>query len=103
MSKFGTKTTTYPKVQENTSKLLIECLNEFNSGNNVSFEYEELCTVQSKDAMSEELFKRFYSPIYIILIALIATLIIIKSKSNKRYGLSNFINIFNWYFYYNFI
>ena len=91
LSKFGTKTTTYPKIQENTSKLLIECLNEFNSENNVSFEYEELCTVQSKDAMSEELFKRFYSPIYIILIALIATLIIIKPKSNKRYGLSNLL------------
>ena len=89
LSKFGTKTTTYPKVQENTSKLLIKCLNEFNSGNNISFEYQELCTIQSKDAMSEELFKRFYSPIYIILIALIAALVIIKSKSNKRYSLTN--------------
>ena len=89
LSKFGTKTTTYPKIQENTSRLLVKCLSEFNSGSNVSFAYEELCTVQSKDAMIEELFKRFYAPIYIILIALIATLVIIKSKNNKKYRVSN--------------
>jgi len=91
LSKFTTKTTTYPKIQENTSKLLIKCLNEFSSGNEISFEYQKLCTVQSKDAMKEELFKRFYSPLYIILIALISTLIIIKSKNNRSYKQTNIL------------
>ena len=91
LSKFTTKTTTYPKIQENTSRLLIKCLNEFSSGNEISFEYQKLCTVQSKDAMKEELFKRFYSPFYIILIALISTLIIIKSKNNRSYKQTNIL------------
>ena len=89
LTKFTTKTTTYPKVQENTSRLLIACLNEFNSENEISFKYKNLCTLQSKNAMTEELFKRFYSPIYILLIALISTLVIVKSKNNKRYGITN--------------
>ena len=89
LSNFTTKTTTYPKIQENSSRLLVKCLSEFSSGNEISPGYKKLCTLQSKNAMTEELFKRFYSPLYIILIALISTLVIIKSKNNKRYGTAN--------------
>ncbi|MDC0126515.1 LptF/LptG family permease, partial [Candidatus Pelagibacter sp.] len=89
LSNFTTKTTTYPKIQENSSRLLVKCLSEFSSGNEISPGYKKLCTLQSKNAMTEELFKRFYSPLYIMLIALISTLVIIKSKNNKRYGTAN--------------
>ena len=35
--------------------------------------------------MTEELFKRIYSPIYIILIALVSSIAVINSKNNKKY------------------
>ena len=95
LSKYGTKTTTYPKIQETNSKELYKCLSEiysFEKNKNLYEDYNRLypgCEVKNKKTVLEELFKRFYSPIYIILISLIASLVILNSKNNKNYSSIN--------------
>ena len=90
LSKYNSKTITMTKIQEKSSMFLLNCLNkvlensEYNSG-------DQSCESRQKKNMIEELFKRIYSPIYIILIALVSSLAIINSKNDKRYSLFNIV------------
>jgi len=90
LSRYGTKTITMTKIQEKSTKKLLECLNkviidkDYSSGN-------QSCEFVQKKNMTEELFKRIYSPIYIILIALVSSLTVINSKNNRNYSLINII------------
>lgn len=87
LSKYVTKTITQPKIQESKSKTLFKCLKQLNAG---IVSYVSInCQDGLQPVVKEELFKRFYSPIYIILIALISSLIITRSKYNKKYFLIN--------------
>ena len=45
-------------------------------------------------AISEEFLKRFFAPLFIILIGLSSSLIIISSKDNQNYKLKNFLKFF---------
>ena len=47
------------------------------------------CNTKIEIPLKEELFKRFYSPIYIILVALISSLIIMNNKDKKNYASIN--------------
>ncbi|MDC1280172.1 LptF/LptG family permease, partial [Pelagibacteraceae bacterium] len=92
LSKFATKTTTFPKIGELTTKLLIKCAiyeykNELKNFSNRNL----MCNESSVLEVKEELFKRFYKPIYIPLIALIACLLILKSKESEKYKFSKFL------------
>ena len=90
LSKYGTKTITMTKIQETSTKDLFKCLKKiisnptYNSG-------DQSCEFIQKKNMTEELFKRIFSPVYIILIALVSSLVVINSKNNKNYLLSNII------------
>ncbi len=99
LTKFGTKTTTYPKIQEVSTKILMKCiiyayqdqLEKFKDGNYLT------CNKDRVDEVAQEILKRFFLPIYIPLIALMTCLQILKSKENKKYKfLKNlsFISIF---------
>ena len=86
--KYATKTITYPKVQENSSRLLLKCLNKLSIDTTfVSTTYS--CHNGMKKIIKEELLKRFYSPIYILLIALTSSLVVYRTKHNKAYFLIN--------------
>jgi lipopolysaccharide export system permease protein len=90
LSKFSSKTTTYPKIQETPSAFLFECLDYDLKGSNYEFEdtldefKNNLC--KDKSVIKQELFKRFYKPIYLPLVGLICCLLIIKSKENNGYN-----------------
>jgi len=87
LSKYDSKTTTFPKIQEVASSILIECLyynykkkiNEFNQKNFI-------CKSQSIDLITQEFLKRFYKPIYLPLLALLTCLLIFKSKESTNYN-----------------
>ena len=90
LSRYKTKTITMTKIQERSSTFLLNCLNRvlvdsaYSSG-------DQSCESEQKKNMIEELFKRIYSPIYIILIALVSSLTIINSKNNKNYSMMNIV------------
>jgi|TARA_B110000438_G_C15791836_1_gene641045 lipopolysaccharide export system permease protein len=95
LSKYGTKTTTTPKIQEVNTLTLFNCINSFlkvspinfNKFNNKNFDcFEDI----HKDVIREFL-KRIYLPIYIPLIALIASLIIGESKNALNYSKLKFL------------
>ena len=89
LSKFGSKTTVIPKIQENKSSNIIKCyLNNSNININREFHinYNELrCDEKGKKDIIEEIFKRFYQPFFIPILCLIACMQIINNKFNNHY------------------
>ena len=84
LSKFTTKTTTFPKIQELSTLILLGCLNS-SEENKFKNKYLE-CNEKTKPYIVQEFFKRVYLPIYIPLLMLIACIQIIKSKDNFDYN-----------------
>ena len=84
MSKFTTKTTIIPKIQENKSSNIIKCyLNNLNNNNKFEINKNELrCHKGSGKDIIQEIFKRFSLPFYIPLICLVACLLIMNERFN---------------------
>ena len=87
LSKFGSKTTIIPKIQENKSSNIIKCyLNNSNINKKFYINYDELrCNEKGKKDIIQEIFKRFYQPFFIPILCLIACLQIINNKFNNYY------------------
>ena len=83
---FGSKSTTHPKMQELSSYIVIKCLiyNYKNIGNKLNSEVLD-CNEKAVQNLKEEIFKRFYKPLYLPLLALLACLIIFTSKENSKF------------------
>ncbi|MDA8570014.1 LptF/LptG family permease [Candidatus Pelagibacter sp.] len=87
LSKYTSKSTTYPKIQEVPSRDIIECLN-LNYRNKISdFDNTKFlqCKIESMNAIKQEFLKRFYKPFYLPLLSLISCLLILKSKENDDF------------------
>tara|TARA_A100001388_G_C28716197_1_gene473959 strand:- start:67 stop:1206 length:1140 start_codon:yes stop_codon:yes gene_type:complete len=92
LSKYTSKTTRSPKLQEVNTIHLFYCL--FKTKNifidkdaiarNLKFKCDE--TISLKNRISQELSSRIFKPIYLPLLALIGGLLIIKSKNSERYS-----------------
>ena len=97
LSKFNTKTVTHPKTQEMSSLNLFKCINlikKFKKDNtdiDTNKNFFIGCNLEIFGPLKEEFLKRFFSPIFIILIGLSSSLIIMNSKDEKSYRLKNFI------------
>ena len=96
LSKFNTKTITHPKTQEVSTMNLIKCLNiikRFNETNKGNLEKTFFvgCSLGIQDTIQEEFLKRFFAPIFIILIGLSSSLIITSSKDEKNYKIKNLL------------
>ena len=95
LSKFKTKTTVFPKIQELSTETLISCLKSFyffNKGFSTPTFY---CDKSSIEIIVQEIYKRNFKPIFLILLSLIASCLIIKSKDVKHYfKFKTFIFIF---------
>jgi len=95
LSEYTSKTTTFPKIQELNSKHLIKCL-----AYNARGEAKELkskifsCDKSRINNIKEEVFKRFYKPVYLLLLSMIACLLFFISKENKRFTLYKYIIFF---------
>ena len=86
LSKFITKTTTFPKIQEVDSLLLIKCLIYDYKGILEQFQNAKLgCQAQSISNVKQELLRRFYMPVYLPLLGLLSCLLLLRSKENKNY------------------
>ena len=104
LSNYSTKTTTTPKIQELNTSILIKCfllikdknilsLNKFFKIQDTNFGSLK-CNKEFLSELTQELFKRFYLPFYFPLIAIIACLLITKSKDNFGFTRFKFV-LFN--------
>lgn len=92
LSKYTSNTIKHPKTQEMNSNNLIRCIK--NLKNFISYNEKKVffigCSNEISSAIIEEFLKRFFSPIFIVLIALSSSLILLKNKDQERYKLNTF-------------
>ena len=86
LSKYSSKTTTYPKIQETNSKTLIKCLNILIFKKSKNAKKILNCDQQNIEGINKEMYKRLFMPLYIFLIGIISSALILKSKNNKNYN-----------------
>ena len=91
LSRYTSKTTTYPKIQETSSNLLLQCINFLILKNSSNFEKIFNCDEQNIDGVLKELYKRLGVPLYIFLIGLISSCLVLKTKSNNNFNLFQFL------------
>ena len=99
LNKFDTNTITNQKTQEMKTFDLIKCVKVIENyrktnTDNKNKNFFKGCASQISPAISEEFLKRFFAPLFIILIGLSSSLIITSSKDNQNYKLKNFLKIF---------
>ena len=99
LNKFDTNTITTQKTQEMGTFDLVRCvkiIDDFRKLNptNKNKNFFKGCAYQISAAISEEFLKRFFSPLFIILVGLSSSLIITSSKDNQNYRLKNFLKFF---------
>ncbi len=92
LSKFNTKTITHPKIQELSTKNLLFCFYNYNLSSN--YNREHICFNRKIKSISQELFKRFVMPFYILILSLISSSLIIKPKKNFLSKYHKFIIFF---------
>ena len=83
LSRFSSKSTVFPKIQETNSIKLLECLSSFINKKEGFFEKLFVCDDTSVNSVLQELYKRLILPLYIIVSAFIASCLIIKSRSHS--------------------
>ena len=81
LSKFNTKSTIFPKIQETNSIKLIECLSSFINNKEGFFERLFVCDKSSVNAVLQEMYKRLIIPLYIIVVGFVASCLVIKTKN----------------------
>ena len=98
LSRFATKTTTHPKIQEITTYEIIACIHRLkNLPDNFIFNFFKTekkltnCREETQTAPFQEIIKRFISPFYLIVLCLIANLIITRSKDEQKFNSYKFI------------
>ena len=99
LNKFDTNTITNQKTQEMKTLDLIKCVKvledyRITNLNNKNKNFFKGCASQISPAISEEFLKRFFAPLFIILVGLSSSLIITSSKDNQNYKLKNFFKFF---------
>ena len=96
LNKFNTNTITHPKTQEMTTLNLFKCLNFIKKNKvvnetNLDKQLFVGCNNQIRVPILEEFLKRFFAPVFIILIGLSSSLIITSNKSQESYRSSNIV------------
>ena len=87
LSKYTSKSTTVPKIQEINTKILLSCLlkGELKKRKNSNSIFNCDSTLALKNIISQELFSRIFKPFYMPLLALIGSLLLIKSKNSQGF------------------
>ena len=91
LSRFSTKTILFPKIQEQKTTNLLQCLNSYYQYNKTYNTKLFRCEANVIDSVSREMYKRLVSPFYILIVSLIASLLIIRSKNDFSYSRFKFI------------
>ena len=85
LSRYETKSTIFPKIQETNSAKLFECLNSFITNGNGFFEKLFVCDEYSINPVFQEMYKRSILPLYIIICAFLASCLVVKSKAEFNF------------------
>ena len=89
LSYFDTKTTTYPKIQENNTLSLLNCIKPFlDEGKTTLSEHQ--CRARIDD-ITAELNRRFGMPLYIPVISIIICYLLSSRKESKYYFFQKYI------------
>ena len=89
LSYFDTKTTTYPKIQENNTLSLLNCIKPFlDEGKTTLLEFQ--CRARIDD-ITAELNRRFGMPLYIPIISIIICYMLSSRIESKYYFLQKYI------------
>ncbi len=92
LSKYATKTTTWPKIQEHETYALISCIvNTLSQQKILKENFYLRCNSDFYKEVVQELLKRIYLPIYLPLLSLVACFLIIKSKESENYTKLKFL------------
>ena len=101
LSDYSSKTTKYPKLQETSIFILIKCIfqpkdqrTQIMLGDKNQFGFQCSHTPKQLDSISQEIFSRIFKPLYFPLIAIISSLLLIKSKNSigySRYKITIFV------------
>ena len=91
LSSHKSKTVTHVKIQETNSYDILKCIKSyyFNYKKSASVYIDENisnCTTSSIQQIKKEFAQRLFGPIYILIIGLISSSLILKSKSNQIYN-----------------
>ena len=90
ISKFSTKTTVTKKIQETSTKNLIECLIIFHkTTDKIELSKKILvrnCGLSNLENIHQELYSRLVKPFYITFLIVVSLLLILKSKSNYLFS-----------------
>ena len=84
LSDYATNTILTPKIQETSSKNLIKC--SFNHAYNKKNTDSRNCNTSLIKEINQEIFKRFYKPIYIPILAIICSFLIVLPKNSNKYS-----------------
>ena len=87
LSSFKSKSTTFPKIQELDSKILISCVRNFLFGNKKNYSLKIFhCSEKSAVKSAKELFNRSIKQIYIIVLGVVASILLFANeRSPKNY------------------
>ena len=94
LSKFKTKSTTFPKIQEKNTLALLNCYKYFENKFDKFLTEDtdmETCTMQE---IREEINKRFGTPVYILLLTVMLSFVIGFSKENTNYKFKIYTTFF---------
>ena len=92
LTRYTSKSISIPKIQELNNGLLIKCLNYYLQDKaNELINKNFTCNKSSIKNVKQELFKRFYKPIYLPLLSIIACLFFFISKENEKFTLYKYI------------
>ena len=89
LSKYKTKTTITPKIQETKSSTIMKCLKNLNSNMSKKTLVDKLnCEKSFLKNLIQEIYKRTILPLYIPILCVIGSLVTLKSSNN--YNFKNF-------------
>ena len=83
LSKFTTRSTVFPKIQETNSIKLIECISSYINKKKGFFEKLFVCDENSITPVFQEMYKRLILPFYIIISAFVASSLVMKSRNQS--------------------
>ena len=85
LADYSSNTILVAKIQEMPSIKLIKCSFKFSNYQSFDKKYNFKCDDSIRNEINQELFKRFYKPLYIPVIAIMCCFLIIFPKNNIRY------------------
>jgi lipopolysaccharide export system permease protein len=97
LSKYISNSTKYPKIQEYDSSFIVSCvyyilfdklkdIKDKTLGSSYAKFHSSRCEYKFYNVYMEEFLKRFYKPLYILLLGLISCILILKSKDEINYN-----------------